>query len=93
MRALDHLRVARLVGPFADGELDARGARLVSSHLEGCWECSGRLELLRLVRAALRHRRRREPTHVAVQRLLRASRSLDTRSKEAMPSPTGFREE
>ncbi len=76
MGLIRHLRVRRRLGAFADGELGATSARHVAVHVRECWTCGGELELLHLVRGALRQGRRSEPSPLQVRRLEHFVREL-----------------
>jgi anti-sigma factor RsiW len=56
MQTLRHRAVRRDVTAYFDGELDADRTAAVLRHVRGCWGCSGDLETLRMLRAALRRR-------------------------------------
>ena len=57
MNLLRHLRVRTMLDAYVDDELGSHDAALVSGHLRSCWWCSGDVQTLRLIKAALlRHR-------------------------------------
>lgn len=76
MILIRHLRVRRDIEAFLDGELDSARARRVRDHVSECWPCSGHLELMGLVRVALRRSHREEPSSLALRRLTRFSSGL-----------------
>jgi anti-sigma factor RsiW len=76
MPALRHRRLRSKVESYFDGELDERASAQVHRHLHECWFCSGELETLRLVRAALR-RRRNAAVSLPLMRLRRFARDVD----------------
>ena len=50
-------RVARLVQPYLDGELDDAAAARVARHLQGCPRCARRAEIYRAIKTSLSRRR------------------------------------
>ena len=52
-RSLDCASVAPLLGPYHDGELSVRPARLVKGHVDTCGECRAGLESLSLMGSAV----------------------------------------
>ena len=60
---------------YVDGELDSRARREVGAHLRMCWGCSGTVQILLLVRAALR-RRHAATDSLPVARLRRFARTV-----------------
>lgn len=76
MDALGHRRLRRDLDAYVDGELSPDDRSRVAEHLRVCWECSVAAETLRLLKAALRGRRHREATAIAVRRLRRFADQL-----------------
>lgn len=75
MHPVRHLLLSPRLGPYLDGELDPALEARVRAHLRECWRCSGELELLRLIAAALRQHRSAGPPALAVTRLRRFAAS------------------
>ena len=71
MNALRHSRLRRRLGPYLDGELEARQAGEVAVHLRDCWGCSGDVEVHHLIRGALRRAIADGTVHLPVMRLER----------------------
>ena len=55
MNRIAHRRLQRAVSAFVDGELGAAMAATVEAHLRDCFDCSGDVELARMVKASLHH--------------------------------------
>lgn len=53
-RQTRHLRYARLVGAWVDGELAEPTRSALAEHVTTCWACSGYAETVRLVKLSLR---------------------------------------
>ncbi|KNE84294.1 MULTISPECIES: anti-sigma factor family protein [Streptomyces] len=71
-----HLLLRGDVEAYADGQLTGARRARVAAHIAGCWVCSGSLQLLRLVKASLRHSPRRTPVPLAAARIRRRARRL-----------------
>lgn len=71
-----HHRLRRDVEAYVDGELDPVARARVRRHVAVCWECSVAAETVRLLKAALRRHRRREPATVAERRVRRFAEQL-----------------
>lgn len=76
MSPVEHQRLRRLVEAYVDGELEPRRAEAVRTHVRRCWECGGQVEVVLLIRAALRRHRRGQPAQLPLRRLGRLCREL-----------------
>jgi membrane glycosyltransferase len=76
MSLIRHLRLRKKIEPYLDGELDQRSSAVVAEHVRDCWYCSGNLQDLRLIRAALL-RRSVEPPSLPLLRLRRFAQRID----------------
>jgi anti-sigma factor RsiW len=75
MSVLRHLRSRSQLEAYLDGELDAPTSATVADHVRDCWFCSGDLQTLRLIRAALRRPGR--PPSLPVLRLRRFAQQVE----------------
>ncbi|MBW5249351.1 zf-HC2 domain-containing protein [Streptomyces sp. P01-B04] len=73
-----HARLRGEVEAYADGQLTGAHRMRVAAHIACCWACSGRLQLLRLVKASLRASPHRTPPTLASARVRRFARHLST---------------
>jgi anti-sigma factor RsiW len=76
MNRLGHRRMRRTVSAFVDGQLDAIEAAVVAAHVRACWECSGDVEVVRLIKRSLRNLAGRERDALAAARLRRFAGKL-----------------
>lgn len=76
MNRLAHRRMQRAVTAFVDDELDAATGATVEAHLRDCWDCSGDVELARMVKASLRHLADRNRDALTAHRLRRFATGL-----------------
>jgi anti-sigma factor RsiW len=75
MPLLRHLRSRSRLEAYLDEELDAHTSATVARHVRECWFCSGDLQTLRLIRAALR--RPVSPPFLPVLRLRRFAQQIE----------------
>lgn len=78
MNRIAHRRMQRAVTAFVDGELDAAAAAAVEAHLRDCWDCSGDVELARMVKESLRHLADRDRDALTTHRLRRFAAGLSS---------------
>jgi anti-sigma factor RsiW len=71
MRGLSHHRLRRVIGRYADGELDAPTAQALVIHLLQCDSCSRELAMARAIKGSLRRLADAEPPTLAAARLQR----------------------
>lgn len=76
MNRIAHRRMQRAVTAFVDGELDAATEAAVEAHLRDCWDCSGDVELARMVKASLHHLADRDRDALTAMRLRRFAAGL-----------------
>jgi anti-sigma factor RsiW len=76
MNRIAHRRMQRTVTAFVDGELDAATEAAVEAHLRDCWDCSGDVELARMVKASLHHLADRDQDALTALRLRRFAAGL-----------------
>jgi anti-sigma factor RsiW len=75
MPLLRHLRSRSRLEAYLDEELDTHTRTMVARHVRECWFCSGDLQTLRLIRAALR--RPIGPPSLPVLRLHRFAQQIE----------------
>ncbi|WP_434594055.1 anti-sigma factor family protein [Streptomyces sp. A5-4] len=73
-----HVRLRGDVEAYVDGQLTGAHRVRVAAHIACCWACSGSLQLLRLVKASLRHHPQRTPPSLASARVRRFAHHLTT---------------
>ncbi|WP_103532730.1 zf-HC2 domain-containing protein [Streptomyces sp. SM11] len=81
-----HVRLRGEVEAYADGELTGAHRMQVAAHVACCWACSGSLQLLRLIRASLRHSPQRTPPSLASARVRRFAQDLSAPTGRNRPS-------
>jgi len=50
---LRHMRAARELGAYLDGELPPHRSAAITAHLRECWRCSGDARILRMIKHSL----------------------------------------
>ncbi|MEU3199384.1 zf-HC2 domain-containing protein [Streptomyces sp. NPDC006996] len=70
------MRLRGDVEAYADGQLTGAHRMRVAAHIACCWACSGTLQLLRLIKASLRHNPQRTPPSLASARVRRFAHQL-----------------
>ncbi len=76
MNRIAHRRMKRAVTAFVDGELGPAAEGRVEAHLRDCWDCSGDVELARMVKASLHHLADRNQDALTALRLRRFAAGL-----------------
>lgn len=77
MLDLAHRRFRRAVGPYADGELDGRAARVLADHIRACEGCRHHLAMVLAIKRSLRRLATQEPPALAATRLRRWTGTLE----------------
>jgi len=77
MLDLAHRRFARSVSPYADGELEARAARILGDHLRDCEDCRHDLVIVMAIKGSLHRLAAAEPPTLAATRLRRWAANLE----------------
>ncbi|MEU9069843.1 hypothetical protein AB0E06_23960 [Streptomyces sp. NPDC048109] len=80
------MRLRGEVEGYADGQLTGAHRMRVAAHIACCWACSGSLQLLRLIKASLRHSPQRTPPSLASARVRRFAQELSTPAGQDRPS-------
>ena len=76
MNRIAHRRLQRAVSAFVDGELDAATAATFGAHLRDCFDCSGDVELARMVKVSLHNLADRQRDVLTAVRLRRFASGL-----------------
>ncbi|MEU3143078.1 MULTISPECIES: hypothetical protein [unclassified Streptomyces] len=79
------MRLRRDVEAYADGQLTGAHHMQMAAHVACCWACSGSLQLLRLIKASLRHHPHRTPPSLASTRVQRFAHHLTTPPDQSRP--------
>lgn len=97
MNVLRHMRAARELGAYLDGELPPHRRTAITAHLRECWRCSGDARILRMIKHSFGRSAQGGSSSLASARLHRyalrlaglPSHAADPLQRRVPPGPGG----